>query len=125
MFFSTDGQFSRRTHEADLGAARLGRREIDRGPVGRESRPRPRPVARAARSQSRKNRFSFAGRPSVSAVPSRRRETRSATEVSSKKPSSVDPLHLPYEKYIAVQRLHMMRFSTRITRNDGTQHSRT
>ena len=98
MFFSTGGPFSRRPRKADLGAARLGRRGIDRGPVGRESRPRPRPVARAARSQSRKNRVSFAGRPSVSAVPSRRRETRSATESSSKKMGSVDPIHLPYEK---------------------------
>ena len=50
-----------------------------------DSRPRPRPVARAARSQSRKNRVSFAGRPSVSAWPSRRRETRSATVILEKK----------------------------------------
>ena len=84
VFFSTGGPFSRRTREADLGAARLGRRAIDRGPVGREPRPRPRPVARAARSQSRKNRVSFAGRPSVFAGPSRRRETRSATVILDK-----------------------------------------
>ena len=63
MFFSTVGPFSRRTRKADIGAARLGRRGIDRGPVGRESRPRPRPVARAARFQSRKNRVKFRGTP--------------------------------------------------------------
>ena len=85
VFFSAGGPFSRRTRKADLGAARLGRRGVDRGPVGRESRLRPRPVARAARSQSRKNRVSFAGRLSVSAVPSRRRETRSATVILEKK----------------------------------------
>ena len=86
MFFSTGGVFSLRPRTADLGAARLGRQGIDRGPVGREPRPRPRPrpVARAARSQSRKNRVSFAGSPSVSAVPSRRRETRSATAILEK-----------------------------------------
>ena len=94
VFFSTGGLFSRRPRKADLGAARLGRRGIDRGPASRE--PRPRPVARAARSQSRKNRVSFAGRPSGSAGPSRRRETRSATVILEKK-GSVDPIHLPYE----------------------------
>ena len=63
VFFSTGGPFSRRPRKADLGAARLGRGGIDRGPVGRESRPRPRPVARAARSQSRKNRRSSTNAP--------------------------------------------------------------
>ena len=85
MFSSTGGPFSRRPRKADLGAARLGRRGIDRGPASRESRPRPRHVAHAARSQSRKNRVSFAGRPSGSAGPRGRRETRSATESSPKK----------------------------------------
>ena len=98
MFFSTGGPFSRRPRKADLGAARLGRRGIDRGPVGRESRPRPRPVARAARSQSRKNRVSFAGRPSVSAVPSRRRETRSAIEISLKKKVQSIPYIFPTKR---------------------------
>ena len=72
--------FSRRPGPADLGAARLARRGIDRGLARRESRPRPRPrpVARAARSQSRTNRISFAGDPCGSAVPSKLRETRSA-----------------------------------------------
>ena len=55
MFFSAGGPFSRRPRKADIGAARLARRGIDRGPVGRESRPRPRPVARAARSQSKES----------------------------------------------------------------------
>ena len=85
MFFSTGGPFSRQPRAADLRAARLGRRGIDWGPAGRESRPRPRTVVRAARSQSRKNRVSFAGRPSGSAGPSRRRESRSARKTSLKK----------------------------------------
>ena len=84
-FFSTGGPFSRPARKADIGAARLGRRGINRGAVGRESRPRPRPVAPAARSQSRKKWVGFEGRPSVSAVPSGRREARPATESSSKK----------------------------------------
>ena len=96
VFFSIGGPFSRRPRNADLGAARLSRRGIDRGPASCESRPCPRPVARAARSQSLKNRVSFAGRPSGSAGPSRRRENRSATVILEKK-SSVDPIHLPYE----------------------------
>ena len=50
----------------------------------------------ARRAQSRKNRVSFAGRPSGSAGPSRRRETRSATVILEKK-CRVDPIHLPYE----------------------------
>ena len=54
VFFSTGGPFWRRPRAADLGAAHLARRGIDRGSTGRESRPRPRPVARAARSQNRK-----------------------------------------------------------------------
>ena len=102
MFFSTGGPFSRRPRKEDLGAALLGRRGIGRGPVGRECRPRPPPVARAVRSQSRKNRVSFAGRPFVSAVPSRRRETRSVTESSLKKKGSVYPIPFPYEKLFAV-----------------------
>ena len=85
MFFSTAGPMSRRSLKADLGAARLGRRRIDRGAVGCDSHPRPRPVACAALAQSRKKRVGFAGRPSVSAAPSRRRKTRSVTESSSKK----------------------------------------
>ena len=42
----------------DFGAARLDRRGIDRGPVGRESRPGPRPVTRTTRSQGGKDRVS-------------------------------------------------------------------
>ena len=78
VFFSTGGAFSRRPRTADLDAARVARRGIARGPARRESRPRPRPVARVACSQSRKNRVSFAGNPSGSAVPSRLREAFSA-----------------------------------------------
>ena len=55
VFFSTGGTFSRPPRKADLGAARLGQRGIDRGPASREPRPRPRPVARAARSKSKKS----------------------------------------------------------------------
>ena len=62
-----------------------------------KSCPRPLPVARTARSQSRRNRVSFAGRPSNFMGPRRRRETRSATEISSSNRSSVYPIHLPYE----------------------------
>ena len=87
--FSTGGPFSRQPCQADLGTARLGQRVIDRGPASRASRPRPRPVARAARSRSRKNRVSSAGRPSRSAVPCRRRETRSATGILEKKVQSI------------------------------------
>ena len=85
VFFSTGGPFSRRPRTANLAVDRLARQESDRGPAGRESRPRPRPVAGAARSQSRKNRVSFAGDPSGSAVPSRLRETRSGRQTSEKK----------------------------------------
>ena len=48
VFFSTGGPFSRRNRAADLGAASLGRRGIDQGPVGRKPRPRPRRPARRA-----------------------------------------------------------------------------
>ena len=98
MFFSTGGPFWRRPRKSDLAAARLGRRGIDRGPVGREPRPRPGTVARAACSQNRKNGVSFAGRPSVSAVPSRRRETRSAIETSSKKNVQSIPYIFPMKR---------------------------
>ena len=93
--FSNGGSFSQRPLKADLAAARLVRRGIDRGPVGHESRPRPRPMARAAPSQSRKSRVSFAGRPSVSSWRSRRRETRSATESSSKNQVQSTPYIYP------------------------------
>ena len=100
--FSTGGVLSVRLRNANLGAAHLGRWGIDRRPVGREPRPRARPVARATRSQSRKNRVRFAKRPAASAVPSRRGETYSATESSSKIKGSTDPIHLAYEIKIAV-----------------------
>ena len=102
MFFSTGAVFLLRAHPADLGTARLGRRGIARGPTPRESRPRPRPVAGAARSQSRKNRVSFAGDPSDSAVPSMLRETRSAIQSFLKKTRPVDPIHFLYEKGFTV-----------------------
>ena len=69
--FATDAQ----------GRSRRRSPRPTRNRPGHESRSRPRPVAREARSQSRKNGVSFAGFCSVSAVPSRRRETRSATEL--------------------------------------------
>ena len=84
VYFSTGGPFLRRPRKADLGAARLGRRDIDRGLASRECRPGHRPVARAERSQSRKCQLSFACRPSGSAGPSTRHGTRSVTESSSK-----------------------------------------
>ena len=65
-FISTDGRFSPQPGRADLCAAQLARRRIDRGPAGRESRPRPRPVNCAARCQSRNKRVSFAGHSSDS-----------------------------------------------------------
>ena len=98
VLFSTGGAFLRRPRPADLGAACLVRRGIKRGPACREPRPRPRPVARAARSQNRKNRVSFAGRPSGSAGPSRQRETRAAREDILEKKRSVDPIELPCEQ---------------------------
>ena len=101
MFFSTGGVFPRGARPAHLGAARLGRRGIAREPAPLESRPRPRPVAGAARSQIRKNRVSFAGDPSDSTVPSRLRDTRSARQSFSKK-KSVNPIQFPYEKLFAV-----------------------
>ena len=63
-------------------------------PVTRRSRvsTSPSPVARATRSQSRKKRVSFAGRPSGSAVPSRLLVTHSAIQLSSNK--NVQPI--PY-----------------------------
>ena len=123
MFFSTDGPFSRRPRKADLGATRLGRRGIYRRPFGREPRPRPPPVARAARSQSRKSRVSFAGRPSVSAVPSTRRETPSATESSSKKMGSVDPIPFPYEKIVCCMKyeVYSPQFQLGRTHTRGTR----
>ena len=103
MFFSTGGVFSRQARPADLDAARLGRRGIARWPAPHESRPRPSPVAGAVRSQSRKNRVSFAGDPSDSAVPSRLRETQSAIHSSSKNKMSVNPMQFPCEKLFAVR----------------------
>ena len=67
--------FSRRPGPADLSAASLAQRGIDREPARRESSPRPRPVAGVVRPQSRNDRVSLAGHPSGSAVPSRLRET--------------------------------------------------
>ena len=81
VVFSTGRAFSRRPRTTDHGAARLARQGVDRGPARREFCPRPRPVALAVRSQSRTNRVSFARDPSGSAVPSRLRETRSATVI--------------------------------------------
>ena len=95
MFFSTGGSFSRRPRAAGLGAVRLARRVIDRGPARRESRPRPPPVARAVRSQSRKNQVSFAVDPSGAAVPSRLREKPALRDSHSRKKRSVDPIHFP------------------------------
>ena len=85
VFFSTGGMFSLRARQADLDAARLGRRSIARGPAARESRPRLGPVVCAARSQSSLNRVSFEGDPSRSAMPSKLRETRSAIRSFTKK----------------------------------------
>ena len=90
MFFSTGGVFSPPARPADLGAARLGRRGIAKGPAPRESRSCPRPVAGAVHSQNRNNRVSFAGDPSGSALPSRLREPRSARQSF--------PIQFPYEK---------------------------
>ena len=63
MFFFTGGVLSIRLRSADLGAAHLGRRGIDRRPVRREPRPRARPVARTTRSQSPKKSSQVCGTP--------------------------------------------------------------
>ena len=93
VFFSTGGPFSRWPRAADLGAARLARREIDRGPAGRESRPRRRPEARVARSQVEK----IESVSRVTPPPQRGRagDVKPALRDSHprKEKSSVDPIH--------------------------------
>ena len=120
VFFSTGGGISLWTRPADIGAARLARQGIARGPAPRDSRPRPSPVVGAAHSQGRKNGVSFAGDPSASAVPSRLRETRSATPSfrhSPKKQGQSIPCilpmknDLPYDSSINTLHVHVTRES--------------
>ena len=63
VYFSSGGAFWRWPRRADLGAARLGRRRAAQGVRPRGPRPRPRLMARASRSPSRKHIVSFAGPP--------------------------------------------------------------
>ena len=97
MCFWTGGAFPRWPRPADLGAARLALRGIERGSAPRESRPRPRPVFRAARSQSRKHRINSAGEPSGSAVPSGLNVKTALGDSHSRKKRSVNPIQFPYQ----------------------------
>ena len=97
--FSIGGHFS--DGLADLGAARLGRRGIDRGLVGREPHRRLRPVACTARSQSRENRVS--SRDAPPSLQCRAGDVNPALrQSSSKKKRSVDLIYFPYEQLFAV-----------------------